>query len=85
MLTIGRRYLFMTQRYAFAGTVVYLTPTHAVLGDDAIVIYEDIGGFEEWAQKDGPIGGSGKRGRVPGQGVSLVGTDFTPLDRLVTA
>lgn len=76
-LVIGRRYLFMTQRYSFAGTVVSQTPTHVVLGNDAVVGYEDIGPFEEWA--DGRIRDFAMSGSVPGQIVCMLGCDVTPI------
>lgn len=77
MLVIGRRYLFMTQRYAFAGTVLAQTPTHAQLGDDAIVIYEDIGPFEDWSS--GKLKETSKCGKVPGYILCMLGTDAAPI------
>ena len=78
VFTIGQKYLFMTQRYAFSGTVELVTPTHAVLGADAEIHYEDIGGFEDWSRGAGPKGKP-----VPGQRVSLLGTDATPIRNIV--
>ena len=71
---IGKRFLFMTQRYAFSGTVTACTPTHVTLGDDAQIHYNDIGGFDVWSQGNGPAGS-----KVPGQIVSVLGTDATPI------
>ena len=70
----GKRYLFMGQRYAFSGTVDTVTPTHVVLGADAQVHYEDIGEFDSWSLDKGKPGKS-----VPGQIVSVLGTDATPI------
>lgn len=78
VVTIGKKYLFLTQRYAFSGTVETVTPTHVVLGSDAEVHYEDIGPFEDWSR-----GSLRKGGSVPGQGVSLLGTEFTPIRNIV--
>ena len=64
----------MTQRYAFSGTVTACTPTHVTLGDDAQIHYNDIGGFDVWSQGNGPAGS-----KVPGQIVSVLGTDATPI------
>lgn len=75
LFEIGKRYLFMTQRYAWVGTVEHLTPTHVKLGGDAEVIYDDIGPFEDWASGKTP----GKRGKVPGQVVCTLGCDATPV------
>jgi hypothetical protein len=72
-----RRYLFMTQRYVFVGTLVEQTPTHATLGDDAIVCYEDVGPLEGWSS--GTTTKSAKYGKVPGQVVCLLGCDITPV------
>lgn len=72
----GKRYLFMTQRYAWVGTIVHVTPTHVMLGDDAEVIYEDVGPFEDWSAGK-PT--SAKRGKVPGQVVCTLGADATPV------
>lgn len=75
MLTkVGVKYLFMTQRYAFSGTVEEITPTHVRLGADAMVHYEDIGPFESWSTGKVPDGG-----HVPGQIVCTLGTDVTPI------
>ena len=79
LLTIGKRYLFMGQRYCYVGTVVAQTPTHCVLGDDAIICYEDVGGLEGWASGNRKSALSGKQGAVPGQGVCMLGCDWTPV------
>lgn len=76
LCVVGKKYMFMTQRYAYSGTVEAVTPTHVVLGTDAQIHYEDIGPFENWSAGKQP---SCKSGSVPGQGVSLLGTDFTPI------
>ncbi len=73
---IGKRYLLMTQRYAFIGTITAVTPTHVVLGDDARILYEDIGAIAEWAIN--PHMKATKEGSVPGQIISILGTDGTP-------
>lgn len=74
MFQVGKRYLFMTQRYAFSGTVEAISPTHVVLGADAQVHYNDIGTFDVWST------GKGAEGKkVPGQVVSVLGTDATPI------
>lgn len=75
LFEIGKRYLFMTQRYAWVGTVEHLTPTHVKLGKDAEVIYDDIGPFEGWSSGKTP----GQRGKVPGQVVCTLGCDATPV------
>jgi len=75
LLQIGKKYLLMTQRYAWHGTVTAQNPTHVQLGDDAEVEYEDIGAFHDWAS--GKKTGSGNH--VPGQVVCMLGTDATPL------
>lgn len=74
VFTVGKRYLFMTQRYAYSGTVDTVTPTHVVLGKDAQVHYENIGKFDVWSRDKGPSGSP-----VPGQVVSTLGTDATPI------
>lgn len=71
------RYLFMGQRYAYSGTVVEQTPTHVTLGPDAQIHYEDIGGLEDWAS--GKLKTAKKNGSVPGQIVSVIGCDITPI------
>ncbi len=76
LVVVGKKYLFMTQRYAYSGTVEAVTPTHVTLGPDAQVHYENIGLFEEWSRGVPP---RGKSGAVPGQGVCMLGTDFTPI------
>lgn len=75
----GSKYLFMTQRYAWSGTVIAEGPTHCHLGPDARVHYQDIGPFEKWADGSVGPGGVGPGGAVPGQVVSLLGTDCTPM------
>ena len=80
MIPTGRRYLFETQRYFFSGTVETCTPTHAFLGDDAMIHYEDVGGdLGEWSSGKRKTSASGKDGKVPGQIVCLLGTDLTPI------
>jgi hypothetical protein len=76
---IGKKYLFMTQRYAFIGTVLRVTPTHVTLGDDARILYENIGMIHLWASGERTTAESGKEGPVPGQIVSALGTDITPI------
>ncbi len=74
-VTIGKKYLFMGQRYCFTGTVAAQCPTHVTLGDDAQVHYEDVGAFEAWSKN----GAHKKGGAVPGQIVCLLGCDVTPI------
>jgi hypothetical protein len=75
-----RRYLFITQRYIFSGTVETASPTHAFLGKDAMIHYEDVGGdLGEWSTGKRKTAASGKDGKVPGQIVCLLGTDLTPI------
>jgi hypothetical protein len=76
LFEIGKRYLFMTQRYGYVGTVMHVTPTHVRLGNDARVLYEDFGPFEDWAANGAMK--AAKEGRVPGQILSTLGTDATP-------
>lgn len=78
MFQEGKKYIFMGQRYAYSGTIVRLSPTHAVLGDDAEVHYGDIGGFGEWSKRQFKTGE-----KVPGQVVCLLGCDATPIQLLV--
>ena len=74
MFQVGKKYIFMGQRYAYSGTIEQLTPTHALLGADAEVHYEDVGQFSEWAKR------KYKQGLpVPGQVVCLLGCDATPI------
>jgi hypothetical protein len=80
VVEIGQRYLFMGQRYAWSGTVRSTLPTHATLGEDAMIHYEDIGPFEKWSS--GEIAWHKRPGgKVPGQIVSLLGTDITPCGK----
>lgn len=76
MWEIGKRYLLITQRYIFSGTVVSYTPTHLKLGDDAQIHYDDVGDLGPWSKGPLPfkIGSA-----VPGQIISLLGTDGTPI------
>jgi hypothetical protein len=74
LFQVGKRYLFMTSRYAYSGTVEMVTPTHVLLGSDAQVHYEDVGTFDNWALRQHKTGKS-----VPGQVICVLGADATPI------